>query len=159
MPLSNVPWVRPTPRKLKRRTARPRATKLLYSDCVFRSFIVPPPCGCGWRISATGARGRGGGEKRPSMRPSGPGKITSGMGAPLIFYGWPPNRRAGRVAERRWRLYRNCVACCDFCESLALRIDDCTFSPGRIEPLDRLAGRSEEHRYELQSLTRNSAAV
>src|SRR5580765_7473105 len=43
-------------------------------------FIVPPPCGCEWRISATGARGRGPGLKRPSRRPSGPGKITSGMG-------------------------------------------------------------------------------
>src|SRR3954470_7482884 len=42
-------------------------------------FIVPPPCGCGWRMRATGARGRGPGLKRPSRRPSGPGKMTSGM--------------------------------------------------------------------------------
>src|SRR4051794_7261183 len=42
-------------------------------------FIVPPPWGCGWRIMATGARGRGPGLKRPSRRPSGPGKMTSGM--------------------------------------------------------------------------------
>src|SRR5690606_39537042 len=45
-----------------------------------RSFIVPPPCECGWRIIATGARGRGAGEKRPSRRPSGPGKMTDGIG-------------------------------------------------------------------------------
>src|SRR3546814_7380050 len=33
MPLSKVPWLRPTPRKLKRSTAKPRATKLLYIAC------------------------------------------------------------------------------------------------------------------------------
>src|SRR3546814_2748734 len=60
MPLSNVPWLRPTPRKLKRNVAKQRATKLLYIAWVMRSFILPPPCGCGRRISATGARGRGG---------------------------------------------------------------------------------------------------
>ena len=39
------------------------------------------PAGGMCRIIATGARGRGPGLKRPSRRPSGPGKITSGMGA------------------------------------------------------------------------------
>jgi len=29
MPLSNVPWLRPTPRKLKRNVAKPRRTKVL----------------------------------------------------------------------------------------------------------------------------------
>src|SRR6185437_8163543 len=38
-----------------------------------------PACGCECRIKATGARGRVPGWKRPSRRPSGPGKITSGM--------------------------------------------------------------------------------
>src|SRR3546814_17949708 len=74
------------------------------------------------------------------------------MGAPLIFYGWPPNRRAGRVAERRWRLYRNCVACCNFCESLAIRIADCPFSPVRIEPFDRLAGAQDKLHRDAQRL-------
>src|SRR3954463_6972972 len=55
-------------------------------------FIVPPPCGCGWRIRATGARGRGPGLKRPSRRPSGPGKMTSGI-APAKALG--EGRRAG----------------------------------------------------------------
>ena len=32
---------------------------------------------------ATGARGRGGGLKRPSRRPSGPGKMTDGIGVDL----------------------------------------------------------------------------
>src|SRR5690349_10663919 len=57
-------------------------------------FIVPPPWGCGWRIRATGARGRGPGLKRPSRRPSGPGKMTSGI-AP-----------ADVECSRRRRLYK-----------------------------------------------------
>src|SRR4051812_10264362 len=44
-----------------------------------RLFIVPPDIGWGWRIIATGARGLGAGAKRPSRRPSGPGKMTSGI--------------------------------------------------------------------------------
>src|SRR5881398_2846148 len=47
-------------------------------------FIVPPPCGCGCRIRATGARGRRPGLKRPSRRPSGPGKMTSGIEARYV---------------------------------------------------------------------------
>src|SRR4051794_28999221 len=47
-------------------------------------FIVPPPCGCGWRIRATGARGLGPGLNRPSRRPSGPGKMTSGIAPALV---------------------------------------------------------------------------
>src|SRR3954469_15812915 len=59
-------------------------------------FIVPPPCGCGWRIRATGARGRGPGLKRPSRRPSGPGKMTSGMA--------PAEKWRGRLwSAGRWR--------------------------------------------------------
>ena len=85
MPLSKLPWLRPTPRKLKRNVAKPRSTNVLYSRWTMRSFIVPPPCECGWRIIATGARGRGGGAKRPSRRPSGPGKITEGMVRALTF--------------------------------------------------------------------------
>ena len=79
MPLSNSPWLLPTPRKLKRSVAKPRRTKVWYRLWTMRLFIVPPACGCGWRISATGARGRGPGLKRPSRRPSGPGKMTSGI--------------------------------------------------------------------------------
>ena len=67
-----------------------------------RSFIVPPPCGCGWRIIATGARGRGPGVKRPSRRPSGPGKMTSGMAT----CAWLIGRRSRRVRARAARLYR-----------------------------------------------------
>jgi len=51
---------------LKRRTANPRFAKSLYRAWVMRSFIVPPPCGCGCKIMASGARGRGAGWKRPS---------------------------------------------------------------------------------------------
>ncbi len=57
MPLSNTPWLRPTPRKLKRSVAKPRRTKVLYSAIAIGWFIVPC-CGCGWRMIATGARGR-----------------------------------------------------------------------------------------------------
>jgi hypothetical protein len=62
MPLSNDPWLRPTPRKLNRKVAKPRSTNVLYRRWTMRSFMVPPPCECGWRIIATGARGRGPGE-------------------------------------------------------------------------------------------------
>ena len=82
MPLSNSPSLRPTPRKLKRNTPNPRATNVLYSCCVIRSFIVPPAWGCGCKIIAIGARGRGGGEKRASRRPSGPGIAIAGI---LLF--------------------------------------------------------------------------
>src|SRR5690606_5918014 len=64
-----------------------------------RSFIVPPPWLCGWRIIATGARGRGGGEKRPSRRPSGPGKITEGIGE--ILPEMLVSRRTGWCARSR----------------------------------------------------------
>lgn len=46
---------------------------------MIRSFIVPPACGWGCKIIATGARGRGGGEKRASRRPSGPGIAIAGI--------------------------------------------------------------------------------
>src|SRR6478752_8522682 len=65
-----------------------------------RLFIVPPALGCGWRIIATGARGRGAGAKRPSRRPSGPGKMTSGMG--------PADKNSVSAwAARNWALYRH----------------------------------------------------
>src|SRR5690606_24912720 len=74
-----------------------------------RSFIVPPPWLCGWRIIATGARGRGAGAKRPSRRPSGPGKITEGMW--LALFG---------ARTRDWRP-----------ESAGLYSDDATFRNSR----------------------------
>ena len=57
MPLSNTPWLRPTPRKLKRSVAKPRLTKLLYIAITIGWFIVPC-AGCGCSRMATGARGR-----------------------------------------------------------------------------------------------------
>ena len=43
--------------------------------------IITISLGWEWSFIATGALGSGPGLKRPSRRPSGPGKITSGMGA------------------------------------------------------------------------------
>ena len=62
----------------------PKSIESYYQESrwVMRSFIVPPACACGWRIIATGARGREAGWKRPSRRPSGPGKMTEGMTGP-----------------------------------------------------------------------------
>ena len=54
-------------------------------------------------MRATGARGRGAGWKRPSRRPSGPGKMTSGMGLRLLACN---ETVAPTGAPRRRFLYR-----------------------------------------------------
>src|SRR5437763_14927076 len=71
--------------------------------------MLPPACGCECRISATGARGRLPGWKRPSRRPSGPGKMTSGMrcfGSREKLVG-----RTSAGAQRRRVLYRGGRSC------------------------------------------------
>src|SRR3954467_15268014 len=74
-----------------------------------RLFIVPPAVGCGCRIIATGARGRGAGEKRPSRRPSGPGKMTSGIE--------PADKKWGRMRTRgSCALYRHDAPRRNHCE-------------------------------------------
>src|SRR6188768_2422885 len=80
-----------------------------------RLFIVPPALGCGWRIIATGARGRGPGAKRPSRRPSGPGKMTSGK-LDLLNLGY------AQCSARRWALYRQTPLLRNWNERLADRI-------------------------------------
>src|SRR4028118_334572 len=62
MPLSNTPWLLPTPRKLNRKVAKPRRWKVLYIAWTMALFIVPPPCGGGGgRGGAPGGGGGGGG--------------------------------------------------------------------------------------------------
>ena len=49
MPLSKRPWLRPTPRVLKRSTEKPRFTKTWNSEKTTLWFIVPPYCGMGMK--------------------------------------------------------------------------------------------------------------
>src|SRR3546814_10328846 len=111
-----------------------------------RLFIVPPEAGCGWRIIATGARGRGAGGKRPSRRPSGPGKMTSG----IILGGLARWRGKSSPLYKRRAPFRNLAGSSLGRSSLS--------GSRRHHPDDR-GGRSEEHTSELQSLMRISYAV
>ena len=79
MPLSNMPWLLPTPRKLKRKVAKPRSDEGLVQP--LDDPVVHRAAALRVRVEDHRNRraGAGPGWKRPSRRPSGPGKMTSGM--------------------------------------------------------------------------------
>ena len=54
-PRSWMPWLRPTPRKLKRSTVNSCFLNAWYSVCTILLNIVPPPSGSGCSSSAIGA--------------------------------------------------------------------------------------------------------
>jgi hypothetical protein len=81
MPLSNTPWLLPTPRKLKRSVAKPRRTKVLVEQ--LDDLVVHRPAGL--RVRMEDQRNRrartGAGMKTAFEAALGPGKMTSGIGA------------------------------------------------------------------------------
>ncbi len=80
IPLSNTPCERPTPRKLKRKVAKPRFTKVLYSAWVMRSFIVPPALRMGVEDQRNRCTRAGRRAEAPLKAPLGTGKNDVGHG-------------------------------------------------------------------------------
>ena len=90
------PWLRPTPRKLKRSTTapvrrNPRARRYTTLLC-----MVPPYSGCGWHSTtaspgASPGAGASGSSSRASRLPAGPAMVCDSMRRGTVFANVPGN--------------------------------------------------------------------
>src|SRR5687767_9518292 len=77
LPPLNDPALRPTPRKLKRRTAQPTRESPLVPWYTALVCIVPPNCGCGCANTTAARSGsRAGSSRSASSGPAGPEKSS-----------------------------------------------------------------------------------